>query len=109
MLKIFYTILLLITTATCIAQEQEKSIFDLPEKASNLHNVSLKALNQSIATMQSKLQSSVDTKKTMKARKDELRNQLKDFGVTKQLDGISKETYYYKQLTTQYLYPPPPT
>jgi DNA repair exonuclease SbcCD ATPase subunit len=186
MLKIFYTILLLITTATCIAQEQEKSIFDLPEKAiasltnkyqhldkqieqatenyiaklekqeaklhkklhtkdstkakaqlagmqqhyqklrarmqrattnpqlaneyfaqvdsvattakyllvSNPNNASLKTLNQSIATMQSKLQASVDIKKMMKARKDELRNQLKDLGVT-------------KQPTTQYLRPPP--
>ena len=91
MLKISYTILLLITTANCIAQEQKRSLFDLPEKASNPNNTSLKVLNQSIATMQSKLQASVDIKKMIKARKDELRNQLKELGVTKQLDAISKE------------------
>jgi hypothetical protein len=194
MLKIIYTIFLLIVTVTCIAQEQKKSLFDLPDKAiasltkkyqnldkqieketenyivklekqeaklqkklhtkdstkakeqlagmqehykklrarmqkattnpqlaneyfpqvdsvattakyllaSNPNNASLKELNQSIATMQSKLQASVDIKRMMKTRKDQLRNQLKDLGVTKQLDGISKETFYYKQQIAEY-------
>ena len=68
----------------------------------NQQNSSVKVLSQSIATMQSKLQATADIKKMLKQRKDQLRTQLKDLCVTKQLDAISKETYYYKQQIAEY-------
>jgi len=70
--------------------------------ASNPNNAALKELSQSVASMQSKLQASAEIKKMMKARKDQLRKELKELGVTKQLDAISKETYYYKQQIAAY-------
>ncbi|MBS4044601.1 MAG: hypothetical protein KGZ59_12415 [Chitinophagaceae bacterium] len=68
----------------------------------NEQNSSLKVLSQSLAGMQSKLQATADIKKMLKQRKDQLRAQLKNLNVTKQLDAISKETYYYKQQIAEY-------
>jgi hypothetical protein len=62
----------------------------------------LNALTLSLNKVQSKLQASADIKRMMKERKDQLRKQLGDLGVTKQLDNISKQTYYYKQQLTEY-------
>ncbi len=69
---------------------------------SNEQNSSLKELSQSLSAMQSKLQATADIKKMLKQRKDQLRSQLKNLNLTKQLNAINKETYYYKQQIAEY-------
>lgn len=68
----------------------------------NLNSADLKELNTSLMQLQSKLQAGAEIKRLMKSRKDLLRQQLKDAGVTKQLDALSKETYYYKQQLNEF-------
>lgn len=68
----------------------------------NINSAALKELNTSLMQLQSKLQAGAEIKRLMKSRKDMLRQQLKDAGVTKQLDALSKETYYYKQQINEF-------
>lgn len=65
-------------------------------------HASVQELNATITKLQSKLQAGAEIKRMMKERKDLLRQQLKNIGVTNQLDAIGKETYYYKQQLGEY-------
>ncbi len=71
-------------------------------QTTNKDNPQLKELNSSLSHLQSKLQASAEIKRMMKERKELLKKELKDLGVTKELDAISKETYYYKQQLSEY-------
>lgn len=74
--------------------------FNLPNTNTKLPSVT--ALGGTISNVQQKMQNATDIKKQIQQRKEQLKQQLQNTPIAKQLQGISKQGYYYQQQLTEY-------
>lgn len=57
----------------------------------------IQGVNQQILQLQNQLQQANDIKAFIQQRRDQLKTQFEQLGLTKELTGINKEVYYYQQ------------
>jgi hypothetical protein len=62
----------------------------------------LKMLSDQLNVLQAKLQNASDAEAFIKQREQQLKDQLTQYGLGKQLLGLNKEVYYYQQELAQY-------
>lgn len=62
----------------------------------------LQTLNTKLKSLQTELQKANDIQAFIREREAQLKEQLLNNGLTKQLKGINKEVYYYQQQLTEY-------
>ena len=88
------------TTTKFLEQNINKS--NTVVSGSNQSLIAIKELNGTVVSLQQKMQNASNIKKQLQQRKEQLKQQLKNTIIAKQLQGFNKQVFYYQQQVNDY-------
>ncbi len=87
-----------LSTATKFLQQN----LNTPELANSKALPSVTGLNTTVASVQQKMQNATNVKKQLQQRKEQLKQQLQNTVIAKQLQGVNKQVLYYQQQLNEF-------